>query len=260
MRWSDMIDLKRNIFIGGLGLAGCLYALIKITETYENLNKNKQIADRQELLRIRDDLNERFQKILDDSRIHLLSSDKLEVFTSIATRIGALLDSSIQENSDEEIEGLLLILEQTLHYQEIRESEGLTPEQRETLWMNFKFRQTNIFWDKCSPCLNSHQECCCCLEVCQERKITPCKHVLCYKDCERLFNSTISDEEYGVQETRCPCCRQVFEPELICKFCKNEADIDTHFIYCQDCDNVFHQGCLKFAHRDCPASTLLKLE
>ena len=121
------------------------------------------------------------------------------------------------------------------------------PDMRNQLWESLKFKQTNTFWNKCSPCYNYNGECCCCLETNVKKKRTPCRHIICYDCCVSLFNSTISQEEQGISETKCPVCRQVLEPVLKCQWCKNKSGVDSDFLYCQFRDELLHQDCFRYA-------------
>ena len=117
----------------------------------------------------------------------------------------------------------------------------------------------NIFWKKCSPCFNHNGECCCCFDSGENRRITPCGHIICYNCCVDLFDSTISQEEQGVSETGCPVCRRVIEPELVCEWCKNQVAIDSDILYCQDSDKIVHEVCFRFACRNGSNNRILRI-
>ena len=194
-----------------------------------------------------------YKKILEISHEELNASfdSYFEILVSMLTfleRQNQYTHDENSESSDEQEENSESSDEQEENSESSDEQEEeLSPEIRKQLWKSFKFKQTNILWEKCSPCFSHNQECCCCFDTDKNRRITPCGHIICYDCCVDLFDSTLFQEEQGISETKCPVCRHEIEPELVCEWCTNQVGIDSDVLYCQDTDKIVHEVCFRFA-------------
>lgn len=279
-----MSHLNSNILITGVATIGILYGLIRISDTLRKPVNNDRISDsrRKPVIYIRkleklktlihhiqiliqilglenslsnETLADIKNKILQISHEEL--NENIDSYLEILEFMSNSLEKQNQDIQDENSESLVqqeensesLVQQEENSESSDEQEEELSPEIRKQLWKNLKFKQINIFWKKCSPCFNHNGECCCCFDSGENRKITPCGHIICYNCCVDLFDSTISQEEQGVSETGCPVCRRVIEPELVCEWCKNQVGIDSDVLYCQDSDKIVHEVCFRFA---CP--------
>lgn len=279
-----MSHFNSNILITGVATIGILYGLIRISDTLRKPVNNDRISDsrRKPVIYIRkleklktlihhiqiliqilglenslsnETLADIKNKILQISHEEL--NENIDSYLEILEFMSNSLEKQNQDIQDENSESLVqqeensesLVQQEENSESSDEQEEELSPEIRKQLWKNLKFKQINIFWKKCSPCFNHNGECCCCFDSGENRKITPCGHIICYNCCVDLFDSTISQEEQGVSETGCPVCRRVIEPELVCEWCKNQVGIDSDVLYCQDSDKIVHEVCFRFA---CP--------
>lgn len=258
-----------NIFISGIGTIGIIYGLIRVTGFFKKIDINQQNTRQLEVIRLNLSNLKRIKikKILFRfSNLNMGSrpenDEYCRIFRLIKCKIDREMDKidersneQLDEMSNEQLDSINLLIEylERLNSEVDRENspisfeqeEESSPQKRKQLWYNLKFKQMSNFWNECSLSFDHHDECCCCFERGNHNKKKPCGHIICYDCCVSLFNSTLSDEEQGISETKCPVCRQVIEPELVCNWCQNNSGVDSDFHYFQD-DKIFHQNCLRF--------------